>query len=234
MSMRLDKFLSNFSGLSRKEAKQAIKAGDVLVEEQAITDPQFKVSESSIVRLKGLRIEATGPRYFMLHKPAGYVCANSDSTYPTVMSLLWEDDVESLQVVGRLDVDTTGLVLITDDGQWNHRVTSPKHNTDKLYQVTLQDPVQSHYTERFSEGILLRDEKKRTRPAQLTLIDKHNVELVIHEGKYHQVKRMFAAMGNHVTGLHRARIGLIKLDHELQPGEYRPLTQTEIDSVDKE
>ncbi|MGB3622518.1 MAG: 16S rRNA pseudouridine(516) synthase RsuA [Ketobacter sp.] len=231
MSMRLDKFLSHYSGLSRKEAKQAIKAGDVLVADRAVTDPQTKIQPDEAVRLNGMRIQPQGPRYYMLHKPAGYVCANTDSLHPTVMSLLEDEDTESLHVAGRLDLDTTGLVLITDDGQWSHRVTSPKHKLDKLYQVQLHEPINDQDRIQIEQGVLLKDESKRTRPAKIILHQPQQVELIIREGKYHQVKRMFAAVGNHVTTLHRARIGEIELDPSLLPGEYRPLTQLEINSV---
>ena len=234
MNMRLDKFLSNHSGLSRKEAKQAIKAGDVLVFDQTVTDPQFKIDADVDIRWNGMRIKPQGPRYYMLHKPAGYVCANSDSVHPTVMSLIAEDDIDTLHVAGRLDLDTTGLVLITDDGQWSHRVTSPKHKLPKLYRVQLHQPLNEQDKINIEQGVLLKDENKRTRPAELIVQNPQQVELIIREGKYHQVKRMFAAVGNHVTELHRARIGNIQLDATLLPGEYRPLTELEINSVGTE
>lgn len=234
MGMRLDKFLSNYSGLSRKEAKQAIKAGDVLVFDRAITDPQFKIDPNDEVRLNGLSIRPQGPRYYMLHKPTGFVCANTDSIHPTVMSLFLDEDTEDLHVAGRLDLDTTGLVLITDDGQWSHRITSPKHKLPKQYHVHLHQPISEQDKTRIEQGVLLKDENKRTRPAVLIIHNPHQVELIIREGKYHQVKRMFAAIGNHVTQLHRARIGEIELDASLLPGEYRPLTVREINSIGTE
>ena len=229
--MRLDKYLSNHSGLSRKEAKQALKAGDVLVNDAMITDPQYRVSEQDNVRLNGMSIQPQGPRYFMMNKPAGYVCANSDSQHPTVMSLLFEDNIETLHIAGRLDMDTTGLVLITDDGQWSHRVTAPKHKQPKHYSVLLDRPIDAETSSIFAEGMLLKNEFKRTRPAQLNVHTETEVDLIIEEGKYHQVKRMFAAVGNHVNELHRFQIGNIILDDDLQPGEYRPLTHQEIESV---
>ena len=230
--MRLDKYLSNYSGLSRKEAKAAIKSGDVLVNGNAVTDPRLTVDEQQSVHLNGMRISPRRPRYYMLHKPEGCVCANTDAQHPTVIGLLSEeDDFMALHVAGRLDMDTTGLVLITDDGQWSHRITSPKHKMPKRYQVTLEAPIATNAADLFAEGVLLRNEHKRTRPAQLNVINPHQVELTIYEGKYHQVKRMFAAIGNHVTSLHRARIGDLCLDPGLRPGEYRPLTQEEIISL---
>ena len=230
--MRLDKYLSNFSGLSRKEARQAIKQGDVLVDGQMVTDPTCSIAETASVQWSGMAVAPAGPRYFMLHKPAGYVCANRDSHNPTVFELLDEDDPESLQVAGRLDIDTTGLVLITDDGQWNHRVTSPKTRKAKIYRVQLAKPIDPSACSQFAQGILLRSEKKRTRPAELEILTPLDVRLTLHEGKYHQVKRMFAALNNHVEQLHRERIAGIVLDEDLAPGEYRPLSAAEIASID--
>jgi 16S rRNA pseudouridine516 synthase len=141
--------------------------------------------------------------------------------------------MDELHFAGRLDVDTTGLVLLTDDGKWSHRITSPKHKCDKTYYVWLADPVGEDYAERFKQGIELRNEREATLPAKLDVITEHEVRLTIREGKYHQVKRMFAALGNKVEALHRERIGDIVLDEELEPGEYRYLTEQEINSVYK-
>ena len=230
--MRLDKYLSNFSGLSRKEARQVIKQGDVLVDGQCLTDPTCNIADDANVQWSGMAVAPVGPRYFMLNKPAGYVCANRDSQHPTVFELLDEDDIESLQVAGRLDIDTTGLVLITDDGQWNHRVTSPKTRKAKIYRAQLSEPVTPAAIDVFAQGVLLRSEKKRTRPAELEILAPQEVRLTLHEGKYHQVKRMFAAINNHVNQLHRERIAGIVLDDDLQPGQYRALTAAEIASID--
>ncbi|QEH17467.1 pseudouridine synthase [Histophilus somni] len=128
----------------------------------------------------------------------------------------------------RLDVDTTGLVLLTDDGQWSHRVTSPKHRCDKTYLVTLADPVEDFYQAEIEKGILLRSEKTPTKPATLEILDDYNVNLTISEGRYHQVKRMLAALGNKVVDLHRWKIGAIMLDDNLSDGEFRPLSEAEI------
>lgn len=159
------------------------------------------------------------------------LCSHEDGFNHTAFVLLDEVKMENLHFAGRLDVDTTGLVLITDDGKWSHRITSPKHKCEKTYRVWLADPVQQEYVDQFKQGIELRNEKEPTLPAQLEIIDEKEVLLTIHEGKYHQVKRMFAALGNKVEGLHRERIGDIYLDEDLEPGEYRYLTQEEIDSV---
>ena len=119
-------------------------------------------------------------------------------------------------------------MLITSDGQWNHRVTSPNKKCFKHYQVTLENPIEDDYEKKFLQGIQLKGESKVTLPAQLTIVDQYHAELAIQEGKYHQVKRMFAALSNHVTELHRFRIGDLDLDKTLNPGEYRPLSEDEV------
>ena len=172
-------------------------------------------------------------QYFMLHKPQGYVCSHDDGDYPTIYQFFEPPLSSKLHSAGRLDVDTTGLVLLTDDGQWSHRITSPKHQCEKTYLVTLADPVENHYAPACEEGILLRGKKEPTKPAKLEVLDDYNVNLTISEGRYHQVKRMFAALGNKVVALHRWRIGNVELDESLEEGEFRPLTQEEIDNLVK-
>ncbi len=229
--MRLDKFLSQNSDSSRSLIQQAIKAGRVGVNNVIAKKGDQKLQGDEVITLDGNIVEAFKTRYLMLHKPAGYVCANSDSDYPVVVDLIRLPRWQELQIVGRLDIDTTGLVLLTDDGQWNHRITSPRHECNKIYRVTTANPISAETAELFATGVQLHGEKAATRPAQLELISSHEARLTIHEGKYHQVKRMFAAAGNLVVALHRESIGNIQLDPALAPGEYRPLTQAEIMSV---
>ncbi|MCG3726648.1 16S rRNA pseudouridine(516) synthase RsuA [Vibrio cincinnatiensis] len=229
--MRLDKFLCDALGTTRKESTSLLKSGEVTVDDIVQKSGSFKVKSDACVEWQGRSICLTGPRYIMLHKPQGYVCSHEDSFNQTAFVLLDEVNLRDLHFAGRLDADTTGLVLITDDGQWSHRITSPKHHCEKTYRVWLADPVEPHYAEQFALGIELRSERELTRPAQLEIIDETQVLLTIHEGKYHQVKRMFAALGNKVIGLHRERVGEIVLDETLEPGEYRRLTEQEIASV---
>ncbi len=187
------------------------------------------------VTLDGQIIEPPGPRYFMLHKPAGYVSATVDAAHPTALELLrGEARCLDLQIAGRLDRDTTGLLLLTDDGEWNHRLTSPARQCEKVYRVQLRDPLSPQAIAQLEAGILLRGEQRPTRPARVAITDqtdRRQVLLTILEGKYHQVKRMFAATGNLVLGLHRERIGGITLDPSLGPGEYRPLTAAEVQGI---
>lgn len=229
--MRLDKFLSQNSDSSRSLIQQAIKAGRVSVNNVIAKKGDQKLLGDEIITLDGKQVEAFQTRYLMLHKPLGYVCANSDSDYPVVVDLIRLPRWQELQIVGRLDIDTTGLVLLTDDGQWNHRITSPRHECDKVYRVTTADPISAETAALFAAGVQLHGEKAPTRPAQLELISTHEARLKIHEGKYHQVKRMFAAAGNLVVALHRESIGSIQLDPALAPGEYRTLTADEIKSA---
>ena len=229
--MRLDKFLSQNSDSSRSLIQQAIKAGRVSVNDVVAKKGDQKLVGDEIVTLDGNIVEPFKTRYLMLHKPLGYVCANSDSDYPTVVDLIRMPRWQELQIVGRLDIDTTGLVLLTDDGQWNHRITSPRHECDKIYRVTTANPISDETAALFAAGVQLHGEKAPTRPAQLEFLSSHEARLKIHEGKYHQIKRMFAAAGNLVVALHRESIGSIQLDPALAPGEYRALTDDEIKSV---
>lgn len=226
--MRLDKFLAEQTGLTRSQAGKALKQGLVTVNDEIIKTGAIKIQSSDQIYFDGeLLTWVENGQYFMLHKPQGYVCSHDDGDYPSIYQFFDYPLTNKLHSAGRLDVDTTGLVLLTDDGQWSHRITSPKHHCEKTYLVTLADPVESHYQTACQQGILLRGEKTPTKPASLQIIDDYNVNLTLSEGRYHQVKRMFAALGNKVVALHRWRIGDILLDENLAEGEYRPLTLDE-------
>lgn len=229
--VRLDRFISHATSLSRAEAQRAIRSGAVSVAGVTTRDPSHHLAVDAQVSLDGQPLSIRGPRYFMLNKPAGYICATSDGAHPTVLDLLHEPRPDNLHPAGRLDIDTTGLVLISDDGEWSHRVTSPRRECAKRYRVTLAEDIAPGVAQHFAEGVLLKGETRVTRPAQLETISPREVVLTIHEGKYHQVKRMFAAVGNHVTALHRVSIGAIQLDPSLNQGDYRPLSEDEILSI---
>lgn len=226
--MRLDKFLSDTLGITRKTATQLIKTKEVTVNGEVAKSGAVKITEQCEVEWQNQILKLRGNIYIMLYKPQGFVCSHEDAFNHTAFVLLDEANVQDLHFAGRLDVDTTGLVLITNDGQWSHRVTSPKHKCDKTYRVWLDDPISDDYQQAFSEGIQLRGERSLTKPAQLQIIDEKQVLLTISEGKYHQVKRMFAALGNKVVGLHRESVGQISLDPKLEPGDYRFLTEEEV------
>ncbi len=230
--MRLDKFLSEQTGLTRSQASKALKQSAVQINGEIEKSGARKVSSQDEILFEGERLEwLEGHQYFMLHKPQGVVCSNDDGDYPTIYQFFDYPLAGKLHSAGRLDVDTTGLVLLTDDGQWSHRITSPKHHCEKTYLVTLADPVEANYQQACEQGILLRGEKEPTKPATLEILDDYNVNLTISEGRYHQVKRMFAALGNKVVGLHRWRVGNVILDESLDEGEYRALTAEEISGV---
>lgn len=231
--MRLDKMLCHACGLTRQEAQRAIKNGWVTVNGLTVSKGEFKVEWDDEVLLDDEPVVLLGPRYVMLNKPAGYVCANKDGLNPIVHDLLGDlIKKKELQIVGRLDLDTTGLVLLTDDGQWNHRVTSPKKNHWKVYRVQIAEPLSEQAIMHLERGLMLDGEEKRTLPAKVDVTDNPLViRLHIQEGRYHQVKRMLAAVGNAVAQLHREQVGEIKLDAALAPGQWRYLTDAEIKSV---
>lgn len=230
--MRLDKFISQQLGVSRAIAGRVIRAQRVTVDGEIVRDSSSKLLPEQQVEFDGKPLaQETGPRYFMLNKPQGYVCSTEDPDHPTVLYFLDEPAAHKLHAAGRLDIDTTGLVLMTDDGQWSHRITSPRHHCEKTYLVTLESPISDDTEEQFTHGVQLHNEPDLTKPATLEIITPTQVRLTITEGRYHQVKRMFAAVGNRVIGLHRERIGEIALDATLAEGKYRRLTEQEVASV---
>ena len=240
--MRLDKFICKSTELTRNEAKKLLKSGEVRVNGDIAKNSAMQVHENNTITIDGQTLKARSSRYFMLHKVVDSICSNVDEVYPSVLHFINVEKAFDLHIAGRLDADTTGLVLITDDGRWSHNVISPKKNCQKIYRVWLRDAI--HYNsandliEHFELGIQLQGEKSLTRPAKLTLVNnKENamkdnttkeVLLTITEGKYHQVKRMFAAVGNRVVSLHRESIGAITLG-SLAPGDWRELTKDEIE-----
>lgn len=228
--MRLDRFLCESTGLTRSVARKVLHRGDVTVDGIVVKKSDQQINNQE-VRLKGQLLSVSFARYLLLHKPAGYISATQDEHYPCVLQLLPPELCRGLQCAGRLDVDTTGLLLLTDDGQWSHRLRSPKKACNKVYQVDLSEPLTSDASQRFAEGVMLHGADKATLPATLEAITPTRVLLTIQEGKYHQVKRMFAAVGNHVENLHRLQIGDIRLDDNLEPGQWRYLTEEEIASI---
>ena len=232
--MRLDKFLAENTGLTRSQANKALRQSAVTINGEIEKNGATKISREDEICFEGELLPwVDDGLYFMLYKPQGYVCSNDDGDYPTIYQFFDYPLAGKLHSAGRLDVDTTGLVLLTDDGQWSHRITSPKYHCEKTYLVTLADPIESHYMQACEEGILLRGEKEPTKPAKLEILDDYNVNLTISEGRYHQVKRMFATLGNKVTALHRWKIGAIELDENLAEGEFRALSETEISGFNK-
>lgn len=227
--MRLDKLLSSASNLTRSLAVRAIRDGDVLVDGEPVKKASTHVSEDNHVTYLGTVIREPRPRYYMLNKPLDCVSANRDKNSLTVFDFLTVPRPEQLHVAGRLDRDTTGLILVTDDGQWSHKLTSPKHEHFKRYRVTLAEPITEQAIHKLEQGIMLEGETKITRPAMVHTLDSNLIHLSISEGRYHQVKRMLEAVGNEVVGLHRESIAHIELDTDLPLGKWRELTIDEID-----
>lgn len=229
--MRLDQFIATSTELSRKDAKRAISRGEVTVNEQICKGANTRLAGHERVALSGTLLTLPGERYLMMNKPAGVVSATTDSDHPTVLDLLPSDITRNLHIAGRLDADTTGLLLLTTDGKWSHRVTSPRTDCPKTYRVTLSEPLTDAAAKQLERGVELHNDPKPTRPAGVKVLEERIIELTISEGRYHQVKRMLAAVGNHVDALHRLRIGKVELDTALGPGEYRELTPEEKDSL---
>tara|TARA_B100000530_G_scaffold324161_1_gene260631 strand:- start:194 stop:898 length:705 start_codon:yes stop_codon:yes gene_type:complete len=232
--MRLDKFISKATELSRKESKKILHASEVTVNDEVVKDPGLHVdiiNDEVLWAGEPLSV-ATGNRYILLHKPEGFECTLKAKEYPIVTELIAVPELNSLRIAGRLDVDTTGALLLSDDGGWLHRVTSPKHEHAKVYELTLADPMneegQAHAIKKVGEGILLEGDYEPTKPATLEFIDEKHARLTLEQGKYHQVKRMMGYFGNKVVELHRASIGHITLDG-LERGDSRFLTPEEVE-----
>lgn len=230
--MRLDRFLAETTSLTRSMAKKALHQGLVTVNGEVVKKGDVQITDQE-VRYQGQVLSLRAPLYLMLNKPEGYISSTEGDLHPSVLNLVPPEWREGLHPAGRLDLDTTGLLLLTDDGQWSHRVTSPRKELGKIYRVWLADDLGHSVADQFAEGILLKGETKPTRPATLEVVSSREVLLQIHEGKYHQVKRMFAAVGNRVVKLHREQVGEIRLDPQLEPGQWRHLTPKEISSVDQ-
>ena len=232
MTERLDKLISSQSGLSRRDASKAIRDKRVTVNGAVCREADRKVDPSADrVTLDGAALRYRRFVYYMMYKPAGVVCATEDREERTVLDLLPPGLRRSgLFPAGRLDKDTTGLLILTDDGDYAHRMLAPKKHVDKTYVATLDREPGAEIGEAFRKGIVLGDGTvcKEGRAAPL---DGCRVEVVISEGKYHQVKRMFAALGYHVEALERVRIGALELDRSLAPGGVRELDQEEAASV---
>jgi 16S rRNA pseudouridine516 synthase len=234
--MRLDKYLSDMGVGTRSELKKEIKKGAVSVDGTVVKDPGCSVTADSRVTFRGTEIAYEEFVYYMLNKPAGIISASEDGREPTVVDLIAEPKRKDLFPVGRLDRDTEGLLLITNDGALSHRLLSPKHHVDKVYYAELSGILNESHAEEFSSGITLPDGLECL-PADLKILsvspedNASEAEITVREGKFHQVKRMFSAIGAEVTYLKRLSMGTLRLDPALAPGEYRRLTSDEITSL---
>lgn len=224
--MRLDKFLAHNLQISRKEAKILLATGQITINELIVKLATTKISADDRISIAGKKVTTIPDKlYFMLNKPPNLVCTHdrSDNIFR-----LFKELQNKLHAVGRLDIDTTGLILLTNDGNFTHKITSPKKQCAKVYQVTIAHKLTEQDLQILEQGILLKGENKITKPAQIKILADNKIELTITEGRYHQVKRMLAFVNNKVLALHRVQIGALKLDPNLQLGEFRPLTEKEI------
>ena len=226
--MRLDKYLCITTQLTRSQAKTLIRQGKVTVNHLTIKQPQTQVQPDASVTLEGESLHLPGPVYLMMYKPEGYVSALTDALHPCLIDLChshpqWQD----LHIAGRLDKDTTGLILLTNDGQWSHRLMSPNFRCGKTYLTTTESPLSPEDISLIASGLWLKNETKPTSPAIVKHMGQTQYQITIYEGMYHQVKRMLAAVGHHVLSLHRTAIGSLTLDPILKPGDYRALTDEE-------
>ena len=236
--MRLDKYLAEMGVGTRQEVKKQIRQGKAAVNGTVVKAADTKIDETSDeVTICGRNISYVSYEYYMLNKPAGGVSATEDRRDTTVIDLIKDKKRKDLFPVGRLDKDTEGLLLITNDGDLAHRLLTPKKHVDKVYYAKIDGMVTEEDVKRFAEGIDIgAEEEEMTRPAKLDIMksaEESEIRLTIHEGKFHQVKRMFLAVGKEVTYLKRERMGTLCLDENLKPGEYRLLTEEEIENVRK-
>ena len=233
-TIRIDKFLADMGIGTRSEVKNYLKKGLITLNQAPVKDPSQKVSpDTDIVCFRGEHVHYTAYEYIMLHKPAGVLSATEDRKQKTVLDLITDACVKDLFPVGRLDKDTEGLLLITNDGELAHRLLSPNKHVGKTYRARIDGVVSEADVQLFQNGIPL-DENFTTLPAELLVLDSDNVsntseiEVIIYEGKFHQIKRMFEYTGKKVTYLKRLSMGNLRLDPSLKPGEYRHLSAQEL------
>lgn len=229
--MRLDKYLASAGKGTRRTVKEYIKKGQVTINEQIVRDDSYQVDETNdIVTLFSEVVDYQKFYYILLNKPEGYVSATTDKIYPPVTDLVSEYDFANIVPVGRLDVDTTGVLLLTNDGQLNHRLLAPKFHVDKTYYIETDFPIDKKMITAFKEGIILDGEK--TLPGDLEIIDEKKAYLTIHQGKFHQVKRMFQYFSLKVLTLDRVKFAFLTYEG-LNRGEYRLLNKEEICKLKK-
>jgi 16S rRNA pseudouridine516 synthase len=232
---RLDRLISELCQINRKKVRLILAQKRVYVDGILASDIAQIVDQFSSVVMDEKVLQENKPHYIMLHKPVGVVCATKDDKHKTVIDLLngqfTQETIESLHIVGRLDLNTSGLVLLTNDSRWSEKLTSPEHKVEKCYQVTLANPITVDYIGAFAQGMYFDFEKITTQPALLRIISEFEAEVKLTEGRYHQIKRMFGRFRNPVIALHRSSIGQLSLDKTLSRGESRALNPAEVDNI---
>lgn len=226
--MRLDRFLGQRKRLGRRGVRLLLSAGRVTVDGRVVQDGRHEVGPFTPVALDGEPFTVRRAVYWMLHKPAGCVSATRDRQHRTVLDWLAPADAGGLHLAGRLDFNSTGLMLLTNDGRWSRRLSDPRHKRPKVYRVRTEDPITPDYVAVFESGLYFPYEGRMTRPAGLEILAEREARVTLYEGLYHQIKRLFGHFDNRVVALHRERIGPIRLDPSLAPGQYRALGADEI------
>jgi len=229
-AMRLDKFICKSTELTRAEAETALRDDQVSVDGKIYNNGAAQVHETHVVKLNDMTLTPRPFRYLLMHKLANTLCSNIDESHPSIFNDIDIDKKSDLHIVGRLDADTTGLVLITDDGSWTFKIITPTAQCEKVYRVQLRDAITHEAILELEEGLILQGTDRPTLPAKIKVVTPQEVLLTLTQGKFHQVKRMFRAVGNRVKGLHREKIGQVTLD--VEPGQWRYLTDDEIHSFD--
>jgi len=222
---RLDRLISEQCQINRKKVRLLLAQKRVIVDGVIATDIAQPINKFSVISVDNQLVQENKALYIMLHKPVGVVCATKDEQHVTVIDLLDEkltaEEKASLHIVGRLDLNTSGLVLLTNDSRWSEQLTSPQSKVTKHYLVTLQNPQSSEYIEAFAKGMYFAYEKITTKPVVLNILNQYQSEVILTEGRYHQIKRMFGRFNNPVTALHRTSIGDFVLPDSLPMGEYQ-------------
>ena len=238
--MQLQDILYSQGFGTRRICAGLIQQGHVTVGGEAVDDPAAEFDTDGLqFEVQGIRWPFNEKAYLMMHKPAGTECSQKPSGWPSIYTLLpaplrqrpRKGAAPGVQAIGRLDQDTTGLLLLSDDGSFIHRMSSPKKLVPKVYEVTTLDPVTARQVERLLEGVVLADEPKPVRAAACETKGPNRLDLTLTEGKYHQVKRMLAAVGNRVEALHRSRIGTLVLPPDLAPGQWRWLQERDLEAL---
>ncbi|NRN78601.1 Ribosomal large subunit pseudouridine synthase B [Lactobacillus helveticus] len=235
--MRIDKYLANMNVGSRKEVHVLIKKGIVTVNGDVVKTPKQQVKESDEVLVDGQEVNYQKYHYFLMNKPKGVLSATEDRSQRTVISLLkLQDQYQGITPVGRLDKDTTGLLLLTNDGQLNHELLAPNKHVDKIYRAKIAGVADDETVKTFASGMTLGDGTK-LKPAELKILaqdeehDSSEIEIKIREGKYHQIKRMFGAVGMKVVELERISMGKLKLPKDLKRGNYIELSLDDVSKI---
>ena len=230
---RLDRFIATHTGVAQSEVRVLLAQHRIWVDGAPATAINQLVDEFTHVRCDEKILQSKTPVYMMLHKPVGVVSATRDDKHKTVIDLLDRQDRQQLHIVGRLDYNTSGLLLLTNDGRWSRALTEPTQKVAKRYCVTLENALTDDYIHAFAQGMYFSQEGIITRPATLTILSDYVAEVTLVEGRYHQIKRMFGRMHNRVLALHRTSIGNLPLDASLSPGQSRELTQEEVHNIGK-